>query len=807
VNGPEGRLGGLLGRWLRVLSWAVAVGGTGVFAVATPLRAGAEAQVLWLDAGVYAAVYLAAGLLMTCQRSPDPWVRWGWRIFGAGTFLYCLGNLHFSLVVERDPDPVYPAPADYLFLSWYPLAYIAVLLIFRPRLKGVSSGPALDALIAGLGGAAAVLALSLGDVISLEGSSVGETLVNLAYPVSDLLLIVVAVASAWAVGLRLTVGDVSLVLGLGVEAATDVVYLLQEASGTYVEGSWVDLLWLVGLLLITGAFELGREGRTRGRRPPGPRTERGRGDPGQEPEPALPVVPLVSSLGCAVLIGLHQAGRVPSEAMIPADAAVLAALVRAFESVREIRAAKRRAISVLHEQARTDELTGLPNRRALYEHCDSRVTTATSDHPVCLLLFDLDRFKEINDALGHSAGDQLLREMADRVRSILPTSSLLSRLGGDEFAVLVDGPVPTARALAKEVLDELSVPFVVAGTRLHVEASIGVACVPEHAVSRNEVLRFADAAMYDAKRNRTRVVVYASESGSDGAERLRLAEELRGALAGEDPRRNGYLVIHLQPQLVLGGSGEVVGAEALVRWEHPLQGLLMPGAFLPLARSVGIFDGLVDVVLDLALSACRRWWNLGWGMPVSVNMSTSDLHDPAIVNRVSETLRRYGLPGEALVIEVTEETLMADPSGAYTVLGKLRRLGAQVSIDDFGSGYSSFAYLRGLPADELKLDVIFTQDLARDPVESSRPAMIVRTIADLAHSLGLRLVAEGIEDGQCASLLGRLGVDIGQGFHLARPMPLERFLPWTEDNDPRGRGQAAREVTTVIRRLSDRTAR
>ncbi|MDQ1287716.1 MAG: hypothetical protein QG622_1281 [Actinomycetota bacterium] len=801
------------GRLSRRLAWAVVLVGVAVFAVFVPIRAGHTDQVFWLDVGVYGAVYIAVGLLLIIQRAPDPRARWGWRILGLAMFLYCTGNVYFSLIAARGPELLYPSLADYFYLSWYPLAFAAVPMIIRPGLTRTDVGLALDALIAGLGGAAVVLALTLGDVVVVQGASTQEIIVNLAYPAADLLLVVLLVASIWTVGRRLTTAELALAAGIALEATADVIYLVQDAGDSYVEGSWVDLLWLLGLVAIAAAHELGnrqihqvaRWARTAG----GPGRDAGGGpgrDAGRGPGGVIGrfpwsgiTLPVGSSLVCMILIGLHQMGHVPPAAMIPADAAVLAALFRASLSVREVRNAKRREVAILHEQARTDELTGLPNRRALYEHCERMVATAAADRPVSLLLLDLDRFKEINDALGHSAGDQLLSEVSERVRKALTPSDLLARLGGDEFAIIVRGPVATARERAETVLQAVAEPFTITGTRLHVEMSIGIACSPEHAVSRSELLRFADVAMYDAKRNRARIGVYASEPGADGRDRLRTVEELRGAMAGEDPRRNGFLLVHLQPQLALGQPGEVVGAEALVRWSHPLHGLLLPGAFLPLARSAGIFDGLVDVVLDLALGACRRWWQQGWKVPVSVNVSTSDLHDPVIVSRVGAALRRYGLPGEALVVEVTEETLMIDPTGALTVLASLRELGAQVSIDDFGSGYSSFAYLRSLPADELKLDILFTQDLARDPTETSRPAAIVRTIADLAHSLGLRLIAEGIEDGQVALLLNRLGVDVGQGFYLARPMPLERLLPWLQDL----RGPV-RESTVVIRRRGER---
>jgi EAL domain-containing protein (putative c-di-GMP-specific phosphodiesterase class I) len=268
---------------------------------------------------------------------------------------------------------------------------------------------------------------------------------------------------------------------------------------------------------------------------------------------------------------------------------------------------------------------------------------------------------------------------------------------------------------------------------------------------------------------------------------LRTVEELRGALAGENQRRNGGLFVHLQPQVRLhadGAFGEPVGVEALVRWDHPVRGTLAPVAFLPLAETAGLLGPLADVVMDLALRSCREWWTSGHQVPVSVNLSAPNVQDLSMPAKIGAVLARHRLPGRALTVELTEDTLMVDPARARSVLDEIRQLGVTVSIDDYGTGYSSLAYLRDLAVDELKLDRAFTANLVGDETAAS----IVRTTVDLAHSLGLRLVAEGIEDAVSEQILADLGCDIGQGYHIARPMPSADMLAWLDDRRDAAQG-------------------
>jgi diguanylate cyclase (GGDEF)-like protein len=765
------------------------------FAVAVVVRGADREQVPAVDVGLYCGAYLLGGTLLLLQDAEDRYERWAWRALGLGLFATTGGDAYYSAVLSQLADPPYPSPADGLYLLWYPAAYAAALLLVRSSVQRFYPSLVLDGLVAGLGAAAAVAAFVVQDLVEATGGSAPEVVVNLAYPVADLLLVLVLVAGGAVVGGGVTRVTAAVVAGLLLMACADVLYLLREAAGTYTEGGALDLLWLLGVLALVVAPNLrrARPPATPQEAPPADAAGSGAGAT-RRLDRRLVVLPLCAGCASIAFIGMGQVSPVPGTALLLADACVLAALTRLWLTLREMRRREEVELEHAHSQARTDELTGLANRRALLEHCDEVVPQATARHPVSVMLLDLDHFKDINDSLGHAGGDELLRQVAQRVRSALPPGDVVARPGGDEFAVVMAGTgSDAAMAAARTVRAVLAPPFVVDGIRLHVAASIGIATAPDPAATRSELLRLADIAMYEAKRGYGGVRAAGPLTRQATPDRLRTVDELCTALAQEDPARAGALVVHLQPQVRLaggascpqGGDGAaadpaqavfdtVVGVEALVRWDHPVRGLLLPGAFLPLVESAGLTGALARRVVDLSLSACREWWARGHAVPVAVNLTAADLTGAGVPELVAEALERYGLPGRALVVELTEDTMMVDPLTAGQVLQRLRDLGVGISIDDYGTGYSSLAYLRDLSADELKLDRSFTAEM----LTNSTTASIVRTTVDLAHSLGLRLVAEGIEDADCARALAALGCDVGQGHHIARPMPAAEMLPW-----------------------------
>ena len=426
----------------------------------------------------------------------------------------------------------------------------------------------------------------------------------------------------------------------------------------------------------------------------------------------------------------------------------------------------------LRHQALHDTLTDLPNRTSLYQRV-SRVTGGVRAFGgLCgLLLIDLDRFKEVNDTLGHDHGDVLLREVADRLRGALRRGDTLARLGGDEFAVLLhDLPDRGAAAeLAARLLTALERPFVVRGVTVQLEASIGIALCPDHGTDVTTLVQRADVAMYEAKREQAHIRVYDAGRDPYSPARLERLGELRNALA------EGELVLHYQPKIAVAG-GEVTGVEALVRWQHPRHGLLAPAEFLPLAERTGMMGELTRWVVDAALAQARAWQDRGIEVPIAVNLAAANILDASLPEAVAERLEHYGVPGARLTCELSEHTVMADPRRSGEVLDRLRELGVRLSLDDFGTGHSSLSYLKRLPLDEVKIDRAFVAGIVGD----ENDALIVRSTIDLARNLGLEVVAEGVEGADVLHRLRSLRCHEAQGFHLSRPLPPEALVEWLE---------------------------
>ncbi|RZU30388.1 diguanylate cyclase (GGDEF)-like protein [Blastococcus saxobsidens] len=435
----------------------------------------------------------------------------------------------------------------------------------------------------------------------------------------------------------------------------------------------------------------------------------------------------------------------------------------------ELRAAEQQRLAQLASEAHHDPLTGLANRRRFIEQVEATVY-GDGDGDSALLMIDLDRFKEINDSFGHSVGDDLLCLVGPRLEQALRPGDLLARMGGDEFAVLLPGAgAERAREVAESLGAALRDAFVLDGMPLHVDASIGIALCPDHGRDRSLLLARADTAMYAAKRARHGYEVWAPDGTPAPRDRLETLEQLRAALDTEQ------LDNHYQPKLDLR-SGVVVGVEALVRWNHPERGLLFPDVFLPLAEQAGLMRRLALRVLERSLRDLRGWRAQGHDLSVAVNLSVSNLQDVALPEQVEMLLDGFAVPAEALILEITEDVLMADAARSQQVMAGLRRLGVRLSVDDYGTGYSSLAYLRALPVDELKLDRSFVTHLTSD----TRAAAIVRSTLQLSRDLGMSMVVEGVEDAASLAALREWGCDIAQGYHISRPMPAERVLGWLD---------------------------
>ncbi|MGW2558110.1 putative bifunctional diguanylate cyclase/phosphodiesterase [Streptomyces sp. NPDC001514] len=421
------------------------------------------------------------------------------------------------------------------------------------------------------------------------------------------------------------------------------------------------------------------------------------------------------------------------------------------------------------EEQLRDPLTGLPNRQWLLERTWAALEEAEGvGARSALVLIDLDRFRSVNDTLGHLAGDRLLLQIADRLRLALPRGAEAARLGGDEFAVLLPTADSTtsAQRVARHLVGQLSSPLDLDGLTLVLEASAGLAVFPDHALDAEGLLRRADVAMYQAKRDRTGVEVYESKRDSNTPDRLGLLGDLRRALDAGD------VELHYQPKV--GFDGHVAGLEALVRWVHPDRGRVPPDEFIAIAESSGLMPHLTEYVLETALGQVAKWRAQGLFVPVAVNVSPRDVHTAGFAGAVAARLARHGVPAGALQLEITEHVLLEDPQRAADTLAGLTGHGVKMSLDDFGTGYSSLVHLRRLPVSELKIDRSFVARLAVD----AEDAEIVRCTVDLAHSLGLLVVAEGVEDDETWERLRDLGCDAVQGWLVAAAMPPQETTAW-----------------------------
>jgi diguanylate cyclase (GGDEF)-like protein len=430
----------------------------------------------------------------------------------------------------------------------------------------------------------------------------------------------------------------------------------------------------------------------------------------------------------------------------------------------------------LRHEALHDSLTGLPNRILLHRSITTAVERVQrGDLTGCAVgVMDLDGFKEINDALGHQRGDELLQQVAARLADA-SQGVCCARLGGDEFAFLLSGPAAGVEALSftRTLLRRLEQPIDLHGVRVEVRASLGLAYAPEHAQDAASLLKRAELAMYAAKSSGTGVRTFESRLDTLGPARLELVADLRQALS------QGELDVHVQPKADLA-TGRIVGVEALVRWQHPALGFVPPDQFVPVAERSGLIRPLTLLVLDRSLEACASWRRGGHEIGVAVNLSARSLAAPELVDDVVTALGRHDLPPQCLTLEITEGTVMTDPARAMELLQTLRAMGVRLSVDDFGTGYSSLSYLKRLPVHEVKIDRSFVTHMVSDLDD----ATIVRSIIDLARNLGLDVVAEGVEDEPSWQQLVQLGCTYAQGYHLARPMPVAHFLAWLNGRSP-----------------------
>ncbi len=726
----------------------LAVGLTGAYAasVAPGVRDGPS--VLW-EVWVSTAIWVLCALICLGRAVSVAEDRAAWWCMTAALVSSAAGSAWWVLAYSSTPDRRLPwiSYADVGWLAYYPLAYAALVLMVRARMREFTPSTWLDGLVSGLAAAAVVATVAFDGLAGAAGAQSTLVLaVSVAYPVAALLLVLFVVGFFVTTGWR--PGRAWLLLGGGLllQAVADTVYLFQSAAGTYVEATWLDALWLLGVAAMAWSAwaSTGRQVTVTA-------------------DWRTLSTPALATLAATGVLAAQAWNGDQGIAVALAAATILVATCRASLAFREIR-----TLADSRREARTDELTGLPNRRQLFSTLDRNIRRG---QPFAVLLLDLDGFKEINDTLGHGTGDQLLTQVARRLDGCRRPDDVLARLGGDEFALVAYGPmdVAGATAAARETSEGLTVPFRLGPVTVTVEASVGVALYPDHGTNVSDLLSRADVAMYQAKRERSECAVYDSDRNDHSVDRLGVVAALRQGIS------RGELVVHFQPQVHLG-TGVLLGLEALARWQHPQRGLIGPDEFLPAVQHTNVMRPFTDTLLRDVMSQMRDWRRGPLQVPVSVNVSAPNLVDRNFPETVRAMLDEYGIAPRELVIEVTENAVLTDAERTLRVLHDLRELGVGLSIDDFGTGLSSLQRLRMLPVDELKIDRSFVVGLPHD----IRDTAVVEASVTLARRMGLTIIAEGVEDEITRDALLDLGCDRAQGFLFAQPLAAPALEAWED---------------------------
>jgi diguanylate cyclase len=698
----------------------------------------------WVGNLAYLGCAALAGLRAALVRDR---LRAGWTAFAVALALFAAGNLAWTTYLQFMDEVPYPSLQDALFLPFYPIAYVGIFLLARDALpRRGASAIWLDGIIAALGVAALGAVTVIATIDRENAGDWGDKVTNLAYPVGALVLVTMLVAVFAVQGWRPARAWWALGLGLALFAVADSIYSIQALEETYVTGTVLDSLWMIGTLFMgTAAWQAS---------PAVPAASR-------TTQPVIvPGMMLLSSLCIVVYATFHD---VLSLGVILATCTLMLAIVRmgfAFRQLQTLAESKR--------EARTDELTGLPNRRHFYETLRACLDSGSDRQNVAVLMIDLDRFKEINDSLGHHVGDEVLRQLGPRLATVVDGDGTVARLGGDEFGLLVSPLLDDTQAteVAERVHEDLRRSFLLDNITLHVDASIGIAIAPDHGDAADTLLQRADVAMYEAKRNHHAWQLYSPFRDRHTRDRLELMEDVRDAIGRHE------LTLFYQPKLDVA-TGIITGVEALVRWQHPTRGLLTPDRFLALFEQSGLVGPLAMTVLELAMIQQADWAEDGINISMAVNLSAANLADEQLPDKVHDVFDRLDVDPANVVLEITEDSLMVDAEQSLAVLERLHAGGVELSVDDYGTGFSSLAYLRDLPVNELKLDRAFLAAAADD----ERAVAIIRSTIDLAHALQLRIVAEGVETPANLALISELGCDTAQGYLLGKPLPGRLLFP------------------------------
>lgn len=737
---------------------AIALLATGLvaFTVSSMVRPNAGHGIVSAAALYTALTVVAAGLiaLRAYRVSAD---RFAWALIAAGMASSAVGDVVYALWV---PNGRSPSVADPEYLAYYPFVYAGLVLLMRARLKRLPIPIQLDSFICALTLAAVAAALTAGPIRAAALHSPATVWIGLAYPWSDLVLLALAAGMLPILGWRNEIRWALLVAGLVLFAVADAAYLFQTSAGLYRAGSVLDACWAASSLLIAMASWARSSSIT-----PPPRSRYG---------PYItPVVSAIVALGVIVLA--HHS-------RLAATLAALSLVVATGRFALTFRNAN--LLETNDRLAMIDELTALPNRRSLATALTGLpVSTPSGARSIptraharrALLLLSLSDFHEITDSIGRQFGDELLCHIANRLTGCVRRDDLLARVGEDQFAVLLsDGASLTAAsASAGRLLEALSEPIALDPITVQVDARIAIALCPDHCDSPQDLLSRAETTMAHAKSARSRIAVYDSSFEVHRDNDPSLIEELRTALFDTDELR-----LHYQPKID-GRDGSVHSVEAVLRWQHPTRGTLLPEEFLSVAERAGLMRKISNRTLSMALAQVRSWREEGIPLTVAVNLSTTNLLDIELVGTVERLLANHDLPADALILEITESALVDSVRSRNTVAA-LQGLGIRISLDDYGTGWSSLARLQEVSVDELKLDRIFVSRLAHD----ARSVAIVRSTVALASNLGADLVAEGVENEATLHALRRYGCNITQGFVHSPPLPPDDLRDWMASHAP-----------------------
>jgi len=686
-----------------------------------------------------AALVLARALLVRQERTP-------WLMLALGIGCFAAGDIYYTLAIEPLSNPPTPSLSDAGYLAFYVGAYAMIVLLVRAHVRGFHAGMWLDGAIGGLAVAAVGAALVLEPVIHATHGTFAAVATNLAYPLCDLLLVAFVIGVFALTGWR--PGRTWLLIGAGFAtlAVADSIFLFRVAENSYQAGTVLDALWPAGLVML---------GYAAWSRPRDRHEVRFEG----LATIVLPCVFAASALFLLIRANYAHLEPIPEALAAGVLLVACARFVLSFNDVRKLS-------DIRERQARTDDLTGLANRRHFYARLNDAVEGCRlRGASFALLMIDLDHFKELNDTLGHYAGDLLLQKIGPRVQTALRDGGI-ARLGGDEFGLILrdaDG----AEAAAERIDQALREPFEIEDLTVSVQASIGIAVFPRDADTTNKLLQRADVAMYQAKEDRTHYGFYSAGTDRNSRERLELISELKDAIERDE------LVVHYQPQIDLE-SDRVCGVEALVRWQHPERGLIGPDQFIPIAEQTGVMREVTAAVLEQALAQHRAWLDDGHELTMAVNVSATNLVDAAFLRDLQRELERWRTPANMLSLEITETLLIAEGPRVRSVLDALNASHVNLSLDDFGTGYSPLAYLRELPVSEIKIDRSFTEAMMTD----ADTATIVASIIALARRLGIEVVAEGIETLAQLELLRSVDCPRAQGYYFSRPLPAEGLGRW-----------------------------